>query len=264
MNIADVLDAITQMMAANRVVYVPVALFWLRSLLLLVFVWTAASMVLKGRGFDQWPFIWLLIHYLVLFMVLTNWPTMTGLITDEVRSLRNLVERGQETQIFTAVTGITTQISAARPLLPSVRDWFVIGILEVVLSIFEAAVYFVLTFGFIASAICQIIGPLFVALSIVPVASWMMMGWLRSFIAYSLYPLFGALYCDIVAQVLQFFVTSHPPPWSSVDLGLMFAAFVMMIVGLCVGVWRIPSLVADVLGGRAGTSAVPHFMIRRF
>ena len=264
MNIGDVLDAITQLMAANRVIYVPVALTWLRGLLLLIFLWTAVDMVLEGKGFHPKPFIWLLVHYLVLFSVLTNWAFATSIVTDEVRFLRNMIEHGQETQIFEAVTKITKEVRSASPLMPSIRDWFTIGLIEIVLSIFEAAVYFVLTFGFIASAICQIIGPLFVALSIVPGISWMLGGWIRSFIGYSLYPLFGALYCDIVGQVLIFFVVAHPPPWSSVDLGLMISGFVMMIVGLCVGVWRLPSLVADTLGGRAGTSAVPHFMIRRF
>jgi hypothetical protein len=263
MNIGDVLDAITQVMAANRIIYVPTALTWLRGLLLIVFVWTVARMAIQKRGFDHYPFLFLLLHYLVLFTVLTNWADATALVTDEIRFLRNLVEHGQETQIFTAVTGITTQVRSARPLLPSVSDWITIGVIEIVLSIFEAAVYFVLTFGFIASAICQIVGPLFVGLSIVPGLGWMLSGWIRSFIGYSLYPLFGALYCDIVAQVLTFFVQAHPPPWSSVDLGLMSAGFVMLAVGLCGGVWQVPKLV-QILSGHVGASAVPNFILRRF
>src|SRR5580765_7117125 len=118
MNIGDVLDAITQLMAANRVIYVPVALTWLRGLLLLIFLWTAVDMVLEGKGFHPKPFIWLLVHYLVLFSVLTNWAFVTSIVTDEVRFLRNMIEHGQETQIFEAVTKITKEVRSASPLMP--------------------------------------------------------------------------------------------------------------------------------------------------
>jgi hypothetical protein len=264
MNIGDVLDAITNLMATDRTIFVPTALGWMRGLLFLVFVWTIARMAIRGEGFDHWEVIWLLIRYLVLFIILTNWEPTMHLVTDEVRFLRNMVERGQETEVFVRVTGITTEVRSAQPILPSVRDWLVIGTIELVLAVFEAIIYTVLTLGFVAVAICQIIGPLFVSLSIVPAFSFLMNGWSRAFVGYSLYPLFGAIYCNIVVQVLTFFVQGHPPPWSSVDLGLKFAGFVMTFIGLSLGAFLVPTIASHVMGGWTGISAVPKVLSRRF
>ena len=261
MNIGDVLDALTAVMAADRLIFVPTALVWLRWLLFFMIVWTSFSMVFEG--FDHWRLIRLFILYLAIWTVLNNWTSAVQVVTGEVHFLRQMVEHGQESLVFEKVTKITGDVASAKPLLPSPGDWVVIWILEIVLAAFEAAIYFVLTYGYIASAMCEIVGPLLLALCMIPAMAWIAWGWFRSFVGYALYPLFGAIYCDIVARILTFFMNEHPAPWSIADLSVMLAGFVMLVVGLVVGIWKLPRLVGDILGGAVGSSAALTFRVMR-
>jgi type IV secretory pathway VirB6-like protein len=73
----------------------------------------------------------------------------------------------------------------------------------------------VIAFGLIASAVCGLLGPIFVPFFVVPKLEWLFWGWLKSFIQYSFIPVVAIAFLMIFEQFVFRYVTtlhrrSHP------------------------------------------------------
>ena len=59
------------------------------------------------------------------------------------------------------------------------------------LSLAQGAVLAVIAYGFVAGAVCILIGPVFIPFLIVPNLEWLFWGWLKTLIQYAFYPVVG-------------------------------------------------------------------------
>ena len=66
----------------------------------------------------------------------------------------------------------------------------------------------VIAFGLIASAVCALLGPIFVPFFIVPKLDWLFWGWLRSFIQYSFMPVVAIAFLMVFEQFVFRYVTT--------------------------------------------------------
>ena len=73
----------------------------------------------------------------------------------------------------------------------------------------------VIAFGLIASAVCGLLGPIFVPFFIVPKLDWLFWGWLKSFIQYSFIPVVAIAFLMIFEQFVFRYVTTLPPTITS-------------------------------------------------
>ena len=64
----------------------------------------------------------------------------------------------------------------------------------------EALALIVVAFGIVATAVCILLGPVFIPFFIVPQLDWLFRGWLKAFIQYSLYQVIAAAVLYIVSQ----------------------------------------------------------------
>ena len=69
----------------------------------------------------------------------------------------------------------------------------------------------VVAFGLIATAVCALLGPIFVPFFIVPKLDWLFWGWLKSFIQYSFIPVVAVAFLMIFEQFVFRYVTTLPP-----------------------------------------------------
>ena len=131
-------------------------------------------------------------------------------------------------------------------------------ITEGLLSLADAAILAVISFGYIASAIAVLLGPLFIPFYIVPGLEWIFWGWLKSIIQYAFYPVVGNAYLFVFGNLLIHFIDAHPAPYTGANLIVLFPPLTMLLLAFTYGVLLIPGLVNSLFTGRSGESALPR------
>lgn len=180
------------------------------------------------------------------------------LIVDQGTNLANELNHGMVTEVTTRLNSIyyeTEQpgLSLAVNILEVLR--YVITILA--LEVAQIAVFVVIAFGYVASAVAVMLGPIFIPFFIVPKLEWLFWGWLKSLLQYAFYPVVANAYIFVFGQLLIHFLDSHPPPYDGATLAVLFLPLFFLLIAFTWGVLLIPSLVNSLFSGRSGESAVP-------
>ena len=180
------------------------------------------------------------------------------LIVDQGTNLANELNHGIVTEVTKRLNSIyyeTEQpgLSVAVNILEVLRY----GITVIALEVAEIAVFVVIAFGYVASAIAVMLGPVFIPFFIVPKLDWLFWGWLKSLLQYAFYPVVANAYIFVFGQLLIHFVDSHPPPYDGATLAVLFLPLLFLLIAFTWGLLLIPSLVNSLFAGRSGESAVP-------
>jgi type IV secretory pathway VirB6-like protein len=180
------------------------------------------------------------------------------LIVDQGTNLANELNHGIVTEVTARLNSIyyeTEQpgLSLALNILEVLRY----GITVLALEAAQIAVFVVIAFGYVASAIAVMLGPIFIPFFIVPKLEWLFWGWLKSLLQYAFYPVVANAYIFVFGQLLIHFVDSHPPPYDGATLAVLFLPLLFLLIAFTWGVLLIPSLVNSLFAGRSGESAVP-------
>lgn len=181
------------------------------------------------------------------------------LIVDQGTVLANQLNNGIVTQVFQRLDlvymGLTTPgVSVVFNVMEVVR-WLVI-VLAIVAC--EAAVFLVISFGYIAVAICVLLGPVFIPFFIVPKMEWVFWGWLRALLQYAFYPVVANAYVFVVGNLLINFTDRAGTDFSGAALAVVFIPFLFLLVAATLGVLRVPSLVNSIFSGKSGEGTVPY------
>lgn len=123
----------------------------------------------------------------------------------------------------------------------------------------QAAVFAVISFGYVAAAVAVLLGPVFIPFFMVPHLEWLFWGWLKSLIQYAFYPVVANAYLFVFGNVLIHFLDSQPPPYDGAMLLVLFVPLTLLLIAFAYGVLRIPSLVNSLFTGRSGESALPRW-----
>ncbi len=181
------------------------------------------------------------------------------LITDEGEYLANALNNGATTNLYTAldnlIAGLKQPGLASLLNVPEILAW---AIVFVAVIFFEAAMWIVIGWGYIASSVCVLIGPVLIPFFLVPQLDWMFWGWVKSFIQYSFYPVIGNAVVFVFSRLLVGFIGRHGPPWDSANQWALMAPMVILLVAATFGILKIPTLVSDIFSGRSGSSAIPN------
>jgi hypothetical protein len=93
----------------------------------------------------------------------------------------------------------------ARIDAPGVTDFLGMAIYIIVIILLAAAQAIsivVIAYGFIAMAVCVLVGPIFVPFFIVPKLEWLFWGWLRCFLQYAFYEVIAAAVVYIIGNLI--------------------------------------------------------------
>ena len=129
--------------------------------------------------------------------------------------------------------------------------------LLIVIGLAQFAVLFVISFGMIASAVCALLGPLFIPFFIVPTLEWLFWNWLKAFVQYSFMPVVANAFIFVFERFLSRFLQTLPPGLRLEDQLLYGVHVVMILVTFTVGVLLVPSLTSSIFSGRSGESVLP-------
>ena len=113
----------------------------------------------------------------------------------------------------------------------------------------------VIAFGLIASAVCALLGPLFVPFFIVPKLDWLFWGWLqgRSSSTRSC-PVVAIAFLMVFEQFVFRYVTTLPPTITQAEYGVYALQAFAVVITFCTGILLVPSLTQSIFSGQGGES----------
>lgn len=242
-----------------------------RGFALILIVWFGAKSALSsasgGTGFRFDHFAQLLLSIAFGFAMITYYAqpipgfgvSFHNLITNEGLALANQLNNGMVSDIFSRLDGIYFSLEVPVIAFDIIAIFHFILIVAMII-VLEAAVFFVIAFGYIAASIAVLLGPVFIPFFIVPKMEWLFWGWFKAFLQYSFYPVVANAYLYVFGSMLVHLVNSHPPPYDGAAIALLFAPLLFLLIAFLYGVVKIPSLVSSLFAGSSGEALIPKIL----
>jgi hypothetical protein len=185
--------------------------------------------------------------------------SFSNLVTDQTAYLARIIGAHS---VQNAQESLNTLWNALeQPDAWSILANLIYWLMLIVIGVAQFALLFVMSFGMIASAICALVGPLFVPFFIVPTLEWLFWGWLKAFVQYSFIPVIANAFIFIFERFLSRFLQTLPPGLRFEEQLLYSVHVVMILVTFTVGVLLVPSLTSSIFSGRSGESTLPGQVI---
>ena len=187
--------------------------------------------------------------------------SFSNLITDQAGYFQSVLEARAFDNIYHHFDDLADRFMQpdAWSILANLIYWTVL----LLIALAKALSLAVIAFGLIASAVCGLLGPIFVPFFIVPKLEWLFWGWLKSFIQYSFIPVVAIAFLMIFEQFVFRYVTTLPPTITSAEYGVYALQAVAVIATFCVGMVMVPSLTNSIFSGHGGQtmiSSVPRIL----
>ena len=177
-----------------------------------------------------------------------------NLITDEAQFLANKINQTELQTIVDRIGDFEARIDA-----PGVTDFLGMAIYVIVIVLLataQAISIVVIAYGFIATAVCVLVGPIFVPFFIVPKLEWLFWGWLRCFIQYAFYEVIAAAVVYIIGNLIIGVLTLQPTgSISTLQLIGWFPVLFITFVASIFVLLKVPALTNHIFSGTAGGSS---------
>ncbi len=212
-----------------------------------------------GGGFNWAKFAGLLLELLFCYAMLAFYTvpipgigvSFTHLILDQVQNMVATLDQ-------TTIQGLLESLNALESNLPSPSPLAILEIirflvLDLCIAAAQAATLVVVMYGYVATAVIMLLGPLFIPFKIVPQMEWMFFNWFRAFLQYAFYQLVASAYVFVFGQFLMRILGALAGgPLSSADLVLQFVPLMLTLVTFVLGIVKVPALTHAIFSGRAG------------
>jgi hypothetical protein len=177
-----------------------------------------------------------------------------NLITDEAQFLANRINQAELQTIVDRIGDFEARIDA-----PGVTDFLGMAIYIIVIILLAAAQAIsivVIAYGFIATAVCVLVGPVFVPFFIVPKLEWLFWGWLRCFLQYAFYEVIAAAVVYIIGNLIIGVLTLQPAgAISTLQLIAWFPVLFITFIASIYVLLKVPALTNHIFSGTAGGSS---------
>jgi hypothetical protein len=181
--------------------------------------------------------------------------SFSDLITQEALNISGQIESSQTQQIANTVTTAEQQLGSP-PGSFSIMEDLTFLLIALVLAAMQAVAFAVIAYGYVAAAVCVLIGPVFIPWFIVPKMDWLFWGWFKAFIGFSFYQVVASAFIYVFGQVLS----SMFQVIGTISISNAFTILPALLITLFVcifGLVKIPELTGSILGGRTGTWVNP-------
>src|SRR5688500_3938070 len=144
--------------------------------------------------------------------------SFSNLITDQAHAFANILDARSLELVFEHLDTLWGHFVQpdAWSILANLLYW----LLLIFVTLAKVISLAIVAFGLIASAVCALLGPIFVPFFIVPKLDWLFWGWLRSFIQYSFVPVVAIAFLMIFEQFIYRYVTTLPQNITSAEYGV--------------------------------------------
>jgi len=230
----------------------------------ILIVWQGIRMMFSGEGLGDQMFdfakLLLFISFGYSFIAFYEAPlpgigvSFSNLVTDQAHYFLSVLEARAFDNIYRHFDELADRFLQpdAWAILANLIYWSVL----LLLAFAKAISLGVVAFGLIATAVCALLGPIFVPFFIVPKLDWLFWGWLKSFIQYSFIPVVAVAFLMIFEQFVFRYVTTLPPTITAAEYGIYGLQAFAVVATFCVGILLVPTLTSSIFSGRGGESAL--------
>jgi hypothetical protein len=234
------------------------------SLAVILMAWQGIRMMFSGEGLgDQmFDFAKLLLFVAFGYALITFYEaplpgigvSFSNLITDQTAYFQSVLEARAFDNIYQHFDDLADHFLQpdAWSILANLIYWTVL----LLIALAKALSLAVIAFGLIASAVCGLVGPIFVPFFIVPKLDWLFWGWLKAFIQYSFIPVVAIAFLMIFERFVYRYVTTLPPTITSAEYGVYGLQAAAVIATFCIGIVLVPSLTNSIFSGQGGQSLI--------
>lgn len=181
--------------------------------------------------------------------------SFSNLITDQTHHFANILDARSLELMFDHLDELWAHFVQpdAWSILANLMYWLML----IVVTLAKVISLAIVAFGLIASAVCALLGPIFVPFFIVPKLDWLFWSWLKAFIQYSFIPVVAFAFLMVFERFVFNYLTTLPPGITE-DLYLVYGLQALVVIGtFVVGILLVPSLTSSIFSGQGGQSILP-------
>lgn len=258
---------VNQLLDSKLAVFEGMGIGLLRGFAVILLAWfgikSALSAASGGSGFHFARFVDLLLIISLGFTMLTFYShplpgvgySFAELVTQQAEYLSNSVGADYDSQIIEAISQSEEQLGNP-PGVFSFHEELIYFVVILLLAAVQAVTVMVVAYGLIATAVCILVGPIFIPFFIVPGMDWLFWGWFKSFLQFSFYQVIANAFIFVVARLILGFLTVTGPVNLDNAATLMPALFMFLLTSIY-GLIKIPSLTSSIFTGRSGDFVIP-------
>jgi len=177
-----------------------------------------------------------------------------GLVTDQAQFLSGQIDQAQLQTVVAQIADFEIRMDS--PTWGDILGTAVYVIVTILLAAAQAVTIVVVAYGFIATAVCVLVGPIFVPFFIVPKLEWLFWGWFRCFLQYAFYQVIAAAVVFIIGNLIVGALRLPPPgTLSTVQLLAWFPVLFITFLASIYVLLKVPALTNHIFSGTAGGSS---------
>lgn len=267
---AVVAQSIIELLSTHNDLFLDLGRRLFRGFAVILLAWFGVKAALSaadgGPGFPVAKFAGLVMTIAFGYAMITYYASpipgigvsFSHLITDQAHVLAQRLEAAQVQEVEQGLNDLYLGLEQ-----PSILD--ILSIIRYVLVAFlvtaaRGVLVAVIAFGWIATAIAVLVGPIFIPFFIVPQLDWLFWGWLKAFIQYAFYRVIAQAFVFVFGNLLLHFTRAVPPPYTMEMIVFTYAQLVVLLLAFIYGMLKVPSLVNSLFTGRSGESSLPSFV----
>src|SRR3989440_886624 len=164
--------------------------------------------------------------------------SFSNLITDQTFYFQSVLEARAFDNIYQHFDELSDHFMQpdAWSIIANLIYWTVLLLIAVAKALSLA----VISFGLIASAVCGLVGPIFVPFFIVPKLDFLFWSWLKAFIQYSFIPVVALAFLMVFERFVFEYLTTLPPGITE-DYYMVYGIQALVVIGVfSVGILLVP------------------------
>src|SRR5256886_7471911 len=178
-----------------------------------------------------------------------------NVMPDESQFLANKINQAELQTVTERVADFETRLDS--PGIADILGTIIYAIVIILLAAAQAIAIVVIAYGFIATAVCVLVGPIFIPFFIVPKLEWLFWGWFRCFLQYAFYQVIAAAVVFVIGNLILGILRLPPPgTLSTVQLMAWFPVLFITFLASIYALLKVPALTNHIFSGTAGGSSV--------
>jgi hypothetical protein len=263
--VATVQQAITSLLTTYEPEFLRMGYSLFVAFATILIVWQGIQIMLSGESLGDHLFgfakllLFIAFGYALVAFYESPIPgigvSFSNLITDQAHEFANILDARSLELVYDHLDELWQRF--VQPDAWSILANLIYWLLLIVVTLAKVVSLAVVAFGLIASAVCALVGPIFVPFFIVPKLDFLFWSWFKAFIQYSFIPVIAFAFLMVFERFVFQFLTTIPAGITE-DQYMVYGLQAFVVIGVfSVGILLVPSLTNSIFSGKGGESVLP-------